>query len=54
MQIITMRTLSRVGAMCKTLPIMLALCLLLFSTYYPHNYASIIGAGLLYGGGAYN
>ena len=46
-QIITMRTLGGVGAMHKNLPIMLALCLLLFSTYYAQNYASIIGAGLI-------
>ena len=28
-------------------PIMLALCLMLFSTYYAQNYAGIIGSGLL-------
>ena len=28
------------------LPIMLALCLMLFSTYYAQNYAGIIGSGL--------
>ena len=27
-------------------PIMLTLCLMLFSTYYAQNYAGIIGAGL--------
>ena len=27
-------------------PIMPALCLMLFSTYYAQNYAGIIGAGL--------
>ena len=30
----------------KFSPIMLALCLMLFSTYYAQNYASIIGSGL--------
>ena len=28
------------------LPIMLALCSMLSDTYYPHNYASIIGGSL--------
>ena len=27
-------------------PVMLALCLMVFSTYYAQNYAGIIGAGL--------
>ena len=28
-------------------PVMLALCLMLFSTYYAQNYASIVGTGLV-------
>ena len=35
-----------IGAMRIFSPIMLALCLMLFSTYYAQNYASMIGAGL--------
>ena len=35
-----------VGAMQIFSPIMLALCLMLFSTYYAQNYAGMIGAGL--------
>ena len=45
-QILTMQTISREGAMHKILPIMLALCLMLFSTNYAQNYASLIGAYL--------
>ena len=41
-----MRTLGRVGAMHNNFTIMLALCLMLFSTYYAHNYTGIIGTGL--------
>ena len=29
-------------------PVMLALCLMLYSTYYTQNYADIIGAGLAF------
>ena len=32
---------------CNSLPIMLALCLMLSGTYYVKNYASIIGLGLI-------
>ena len=32
----------------QTLPIMLALCLMLLGTYYAQNYASIIGGCLSY------
>ena len=38
---------GRVGAMRIFSPIMLALCLMLFSTYYAQNYAGMIGAGLV-------
>ena len=41
-----MQSLGGVGAMHIFSPIMLALCLMLFSTYYAHNYAGIIGTGL--------
>ena len=37
---------TRHNAQCF-LPIMLALCLMLFSTYYAPNYASIVGASLV-------
>ena len=47
MQIITMQTLSRVGAIRKILPIIVGLCLMLFSSYYAQNYADIIGTGLV-------
>ena len=45
---ITMRAPAR-QRLCNAhfSPIMLALCLILFSTYYAQNYAGIIGAGLL-------
>ena len=42
-----MHALGGDRAMQNFLPIMLALRLMLFSTYYAQNYAGIIGAGLL-------
>ena len=43
-QIITMHPLG--GDCAHFSPIMLALCLMLLSTYYAQNYASIIGTDL--------
>ena len=45
---LTIWPLGGVGTIHNFLPIILALCLLLFSNYYAHNYASIIGAGLIW------
>ena len=48
LQIKTMWSLGRIGAMrIFHLRTMLALCLMLFSAYYAHNYAGIIGTGIL-------
>ena len=41
-----MQSLGGVGTMHIFSPIMLSLCLMLFSTHYAENYAGIIGAGL--------
>ena len=45
-----MKLIYETGNVCwKNLPIMLALCLMLFHVYYPQNYAGIIDTSLLKG-----